>query len=111
MASAYLRSWYCFVPSGTSFRGLKVRVLPLRAGSDIDQYHVSAQLTGRRKKTCCPGEDECADCNWKGCKVRPEGYKQRWWWQVAARRLIGRVARLTETYIDRYLDLLSVKPL
>ena len=30
VASAYLRSWYCFVPSGTSLRGLNVRVLPLQ---------------------------------------------------------------------------------
>jgi hypothetical protein len=29
VASAYFLSWYCFVPSGTSLRGLKVRVLPL----------------------------------------------------------------------------------
>lgn len=29
VASAYFRSWYCLVPSGTSLRGLNVRVLPL----------------------------------------------------------------------------------
>jgi len=29
VASAYFRSWYCFVPSGMSLRGLNVRVLPL----------------------------------------------------------------------------------
>lgn len=29
VASAYFLSWYCLVPSGTSLRGLKVRVLPL----------------------------------------------------------------------------------
>lgn len=30
VASAYFRSWYCLVPSGISFRGLNVRVLPLK---------------------------------------------------------------------------------
>lgn len=34
VASAYLRNWYCLVPSGTSLRGLKVRVLPLRSACD-----------------------------------------------------------------------------
>jgi len=29
VASAYFLSWYCLVPSGTSLRGLKVRVFPL----------------------------------------------------------------------------------
>ena len=32
VASAYFRSWYCFVPSGMSFLGLKVRVFPLKSG-------------------------------------------------------------------------------
>jgi hypothetical protein len=30
VASAYFLSWYCLVPSGTSLRGLKVRVLALQ---------------------------------------------------------------------------------
>jgi len=29
VASTYFLSWYCLVPSGTSLRGLKVRVFPL----------------------------------------------------------------------------------
>lgn len=44
VASAYLRSWYCFVPSGTSLRGLKVRVLPLAPPrTDIDQHASCAE--------------------------------------------------------------------
>ena len=35
VASAYFLSWYCFVPSGTSLRGLKVRVFPLSNGKSI----------------------------------------------------------------------------
>ncbi len=54
VASAYLRSWYCFVPSGTSLRGLNVRVFPLGqidALSDPSRTLNASSLTVQRKPT------------------------------------------------------------
>jgi len=50
VASAYFLSWYCLVPSGTSLRGLKVRVLPLpifKSGIVV----MNSALTGRKMST------------------------------------------------------------
>ena len=56
VASAYLRNWYCLVPSGTSLRGLKVRVLPLRCDRPVISGPIHARfrwinLTGQRTQT------------------------------------------------------------
>lgn len=52
VASAYFLNWYCFVPSGTSFRGLKVRVLPLLLYfNDIVCRGSEWRLTARRTTT------------------------------------------------------------
>lgn len=52
VASAYLRSWYCLVPSGTSLRGLNVRVLPLptrRCARPFSGHRSGGRATHRPK--------------------------------------------------------------
>ncbi len=61
VASAYLRNWYCLVPSGTSLRGLKVRVLPLRSGCD-QRRSMPASVGGQSHR---PKNADISKC-WEG---------------------------------------------
>ena len=52
VASAYFLNWYCFVPSGTSLRGLKVRVFPLCSSRKFLIRLISSKWrTGQKMKT------------------------------------------------------------
>jgi hypothetical protein len=51
VASAYFLSWYCLVPSGTSLRGLKVRVFPLPKITNVSVGMPNKGLTSRRMST------------------------------------------------------------
>jgi hypothetical protein len=60
VASAYFLSWYCLVPSGTSFRGLKVRVLPLASPYQLPVKKVYTTYSQAKKcrhllrtRECC----------------------------------------------------------
>ena len=56
VASAYFLSWYCLVPSGTSFRGLNVRVFPLSKESLVRE--ISGPMIQRGEGAYRPKKDD-----------------------------------------------------
>ena len=84
VASAYLRSWYCFVPSGTSLRGLKVRVLPLRS----TRYQKPARgldralLQAKKRRHADKLETERGGTDWRGIA---------WGWRATVQAQTGKV--------------------